>query len=80
MCPRSSSWYTNLIIVEKHATPDRVELDLGDVDGWEHVLEHGRHQLDLTFLTGKSVHDKQGMVLELLFVSHLTFEGGSESM
>jgi hypothetical protein len=67
-----------LIIVDENASPDGVELDLCDVDGGEHVLEHGGHQLDLTLLTGEPVHDQQRVILELLLVRHLAFQRRSK--
>ena len=62
-----------LIIVEKDASSDGIELNLGHVDGREHVLEHGGHQLDLTFLTGEAIHDQERMILELLLICDLSF-------
>jgi hypothetical protein len=69
----------NLIVVDENASPDGVELDLCDVDGGEHVLEHGGHQLDLTLLASEPVHDQQRVILELLLVRHLAFQRRSKN-
>ena len=67
-----------LVVIQQHASPDGVELDLGHVDGREHVLEHGGHQLDLSVVAAEAVHDQQRVVLELLLVGDLSLQRGPE--
>ena len=64
-----------LIIVEEDCPPDGVELDLVDVDGGEHVPEHGLHQLDALVRPSEAVHDEEWVVLVLLLVGHLSLQG-----
>lgn len=39
-----------------------------DINGGEHVLEHGGHQLDVHAIKAKVIQHQQRMMSELLFV------------
>ena len=67
------------VVVEEDAPPDGVEVYRRDVDGGEHVLEHGRHQRHVSTLFSLSllepVEDQERGVDVLLVVCHLTLQG-----
>jgi len=61
------------IVGEQDAATDGAYVDLGQVDGGEHVLERGGHQLQVLAIATEVVHDDQGSVLEVIVVDHLLF-------
>lgn len=57
------------ILTQKHEYTNLV-----DINRWEHILEHGGHQFKVHIVTTEIIHDKKGMVLELLLFQVWSFE------
>lgn len=63
------------------AHPQQLPPDLAHrvhVDGWEQVLEHGGHELDVHALDAKAVEHQKGWVVKLLLMHPVSAQGGDD--